>query len=76
MTGQTLYTNDECLGTETYVGTKEEFKSELAECFAEWFKQTNGEEGEDLGKWIDKQLDKHLNRADEDAIAIYPRITD
>jgi len=68
--------NDEYLGSETYVGTRDEFKVELAPCFQDWYYQRDDiYEGETIDEWIESQLDNHLKLADDEDVANYPRIT-
>ena len=72
-----LFINDEYLGSETYVGTREEFKTVLAPCFVDWFKNAQDEDDfSNFDEWVELQLDRHLTVADDSDIASYKRITE
>jgi hypothetical protein len=76
----TYYINDEYFGSESYVGTREEFKAglEKAGTFQEWYrnayaKREDGEDILDYEEWVENELDEHLSKASPEDIARFPR---
>ena len=86
METEKLYINNENLGTETYVGTYDEFKEELSDIMTEWYRDylliyavsEDPSKGELMSytEYEAKTLNDGLSVADPDDIRAYDRITD
>ena len=89
MENETLYINNEKLGSECYIGTRDQFRKELTPtCFKQWYYEyennqqdlarENGDDNPEImsfEEWVQDCLDKGLSVATDDDIASYPRLT-
>ena len=85
---ETLYVNNETLGSECYVGTWEEWEDSLSPMpLRDWYIEYEvrvQEQAEDIGddtpeimtfeEWVQDCLDNGLSVATEDEIESYPRL--